>query len=149
MRKIFTIILTIALVTLVGVKAYSDNNRHSEWENTRGITTVTVGNGDTLDDFGYQYKPTWMDVRQYRDEVMALNDMTSAMLYAGQSLKLYVCCEHYVVDGLCLDDGTIITTDGNVWEYDTDIRGCAVITFSDNGTVDNIYDDIIISIKEV
>ena len=149
MKKILTVILALLCITLVGVKAYSDNGKQTEWENTRTVMTVIVDKGDTLDDFGYQYKPDWMDVREYRQKVMELNNMNSAMLYDGQSLKLYVCCEQYTVDGLCLDDGyTIITADGNEWSCDTDIKGCAKITFNDNGTIDNIYDDIIIDIRE-
>lgn len=149
MKKMFTALLVLLCVTLVGVKAYSDNGKQTEWENTRTVTTVIVDKGDTLDDFGYQYKPDWMDVREYRQKVMALNNMSSAMLYSGQSLKLYVCCEQYTIDGLCLDDGyTIITADGNEWSCSTDIIGCAQITFSDNGTPDKIDDDIIIDIKK-
>jgi hypothetical protein len=79
---------------------------------------------------------------------MMLNNMTDCTLYRGQTLQLYVCCEQYTVDGICLDDGyTIITADGNEWKCDTDIMGCAKITFSDNGTTDK-KDDSIVNIRK-
>lgn len=147
---VLTLVSIIVSLVVVSATAISNNNRYTEWENTRGIITVTVGHGDTLDDFGYQYKPVWMDVRQYRDEVMELNDMPSAMLYASQPLKLYVCCEQYTLDGVCLDDGcTIITSNGHSWTYYTDVVGCVEVTLNDNGTPDYIDDDIIVNIMEV
>lgn len=149
MKKLFTALLVLLIVAVVGVKAYSDNNRQTDWQNTRVVKTITVHNGDTLDGISYEYKPSWMDVREYRHMVMELNDMDSATIYQGQSLDVYVCAKHYTAQGLHLDNGTIITTDGNEWGYDTDIQGCIEITFSDNGTPNDIYDDIIISIKEV
>jgi hypothetical protein len=149
MRKIFTALLVLIFVVVVGVKAYSDNSRQTEWENTRVIKTITVHQGDTLDSIGYEYKPSWIDVREYRYLIMELNDIDSAMIYQGQRLDVYVCTEHYTVQGLVMDNGDIITTDGNIWSYDTDIKGCVSITFSDYGTTDDITDDVIISIEEV
>lgn len=139
----------IAVITTVGVTAHSRSNEQSEWYSTRITKTITVHSGDTLDGIGYEFKPSWMDVREYRYMIMQLNDLDSAMIYPGDQLKVYVCTEHYTVQGLVMDNGDIITTDGNIWSYDTDIKGCVSITFSDYGTPNDITDDVIISIEEV
>lgn len=48
-------------------------------------------------------------------------------------------------------DGTVITEDGNKWDYDTDtINGdgiAVVVRFDNNGTMIDITDDIILSIN--
>ena len=146
MKKILC--ASVLIVALVCVKASCSNDDYSEWLNTRAVKTVMVHSGDTLDGFGYQYKPDWMDVRQYRRAVMTLNNMDSATIYSGQSLKVYVCTEQYTVQGWCWED-TITTVDGNMWGYDNDTNGCAYVTFSDNGTVNNIYDDVIMSVEYI
>lgn len=150
MKKILIALLATATLITVGAKVNADNKRQAEWENTRSTITVTVpcGSGIGLDFYGYQYKPEWMDVREYRYEIMQLNGMTSASLQSGQKLKLYVCTEQYTVQGWCWYD-TITTVDGNVWGYDNDTNGCAYVTFNDNGTADNIYDDIIVSVEHI
>ena len=56
----------------------------------------------------------------------------------------------YTTDGTYYLDGTVITEDGNKWDYDTDtINGdgiAVVVRFDNNGTI-NITDDIILSIN--
>lgn len=79
-----TIVIAIATFSLV-----SNGNKYAEWKNTCDIITVTVSSGDTLDEFGYKYKPEWMDVREYRELVKELNGMENSTLYVGQQLKLY------------------------------------------------------------
>lgn len=93
MKKIITFAIIITMISTVWAAAHTiseDKALHNEWENTREVITVRVQYGDTLDGFGYEYKPEWMDVREYREQVKDLNDMTSSMLYAGQTIKLYV-----------------------------------------------------------
>lgn len=55
----------------------------------------------------------------------------------------------YVMNGYMKDNNKVVTEDGNEWIYDTNIKtGQRVkVTFYDNKTK-NIYDDIIIDIKE-
>jgi hypothetical protein len=90
MKKLCTALLVLLIVAVVGVKAYSDNSKQAEWENTRSIITVRVPQGVGIDHFGAMYKPSWMDIREYRYQVMELNEMDSAMLYEGQQLQVYV-----------------------------------------------------------
>ncbi len=49
------------------------------------FATVEAG----IDYFGSRYAPDWMDLREYRTQIMELNNMDSAMLYAGQTLYIY------------------------------------------------------------
>lgn len=143
------ILAVIAIVSAFAVSISSATDKQSEWYSTRVTKTITVHSGDTLDGIGYEFKPSWMDVREYRHMIMQLNDLDTAMIYSGDQLKVYVCTEHYTVSALVMDNGDIITTDGNIWSYDTDIKGCVSITFSDYGTPNDITDDVIISIEEV
>ena len=93
MKKIMSFVIIILAITTVYVGAHTireDQRLHKEWENTREVIIVTVSYGDTLDGFGYKYKPSWMDVREYREQVKDLNRMTSSTLYANTTIKLYV-----------------------------------------------------------
>lgn len=59
----------------------------------------------------------------------------------------------YAVSGHYHLNGTIITSDGNLWDFQTsafttDATHIQVI-FDDNGTPDNIYDDVILNITEL
>ena len=93
MKKISIFVTIIVMISTVWVAAHTireNKTLRAEWETTREVITVTVQYGDTLDGFGYKYKPSWMDVRDYREQVKDLNRMTSSTLYEGQTLKLYV-----------------------------------------------------------
>ena len=92
-----TNIKTLIMATLIavsifaiGYRAGANNMQQSEWERHREIITVAVGYGDTLDDICYQYKPSWMDIREYRYEVMELNNMESSTIYANTMIRLYI-----------------------------------------------------------
>jgi hypothetical protein len=56
----------------------------------------------------------------------------------------------YAVNGKYYSDGTVITEDGNMWGFcSSDIFNDAVnvsVVFDDNGTPDNIIDDIILCV---
>lgn len=60
----------------------------------------------------------------------------------------------YTAEGRYYTDGTVITADGNEWTYNTDTisdktpyDGMPVsVGFDDNGTPDNIYDDIVLGL---
>lgn len=57
----------------------------------------------------------------------------------------------YTTNGTYYLDGTVITEDGNEWGYDTDTingDGIAVIVhFDNNGTTNDITDDIILGLN--
>ena len=78
------LVLTFTASTIKDVRS-----RNAEWKSSREVITVYVESGDTLDEFGYKYKPEWMDVREYREEIKELNGMQNSDLYMGQELKLY------------------------------------------------------------
>ena len=145
--KIIAVALcAIALISFLGMQIYEDVEQKNQWEATRVVHIVCVDRGETRDEIGYRFKPEWMDVREYRHYIMELNGMESSNLYAGQDLKVYVCTEQYTKQGLILDDGTLVTTDGHEWDYDTTLKGCVNVTFNDNGT-DDVADDIIVDIE--
>ena len=60
----------------------------------------------------------------------------------------------YVAQGHYYADGTVITTDGNIWDYQTDTisdkpsydHQAVNVGFDDNGTPDDITDDIILGL---
>jgi hypothetical protein len=148
---LYATVCALALMTVVmcGSKIHNDKARLEEWKNTAVVYTISVQPGDTLDEIGYEYKPSWMDVREYRYYVQKLNDLKNgSMIYIGQKLDIYVQASQYEVQGLCLGD-RIITVDGNEWHYSTDTTGCVKIIFNDNGTSDYIYDDIIVDINPI
>jgi hypothetical protein len=88
MKKLLILLVVITTIAAV-IKGYDNHNQKTEWLNNREVITVTVPSGKGIDYFGYQYKPSWMDVREYRYEVMELNEMEDATLYKGQQIKIY------------------------------------------------------------
>lgn len=60
----------------------------------------------------------------------------------------------YVTQGHYYAEGTVITTDGNIWDYQTDIisdkpsydHQAVNVGFDDNGTPDDITDDVILGL---
>ena len=92
-KIMLTTIIATTLISTVWAGAHTLNERaelEANWESTREVITVRVCSGDTLDGFGYEYKPSWMDVREYREQIKDLNDMSTSTLYANTTIKLYV-----------------------------------------------------------
>ena len=92
MRRIEYFFLTLCVVVsiiFVGFKFATDNSLENEWLENRDVITIRVAYGDTLDEICYEYKPSWMDVREFRYYILELNGMSNSMLYAGQTLKVY------------------------------------------------------------
>lgn len=54
----------------------------------------------------------------------------------------------YTMRGHVADSNLIVTVDGNAWEVSTDIDVglSVVVTFDNNGTSNNIFDDIITNV---
>ena len=60
----------------------------------------------------------------------------------------------YITQGRYYTNGTVVTTDGNEWLYSTDSISDKTphdampinVAFDDNGTPNNIYDDIILGV---
>ena len=88
MKKLY-IIAAIIVCLAIGCKLLEDQTQQTEWLENREVIAVTVPSGAGIDYFGSKYAPDWMDLREYRTQVMELNGMNSAMLYAGQTLYIY------------------------------------------------------------
>lgn len=84
-----------AIAILIGIalsitRCYKREMNMQQWIESREITVVEVNYGKGIDNYGYQYKPEWMDIREYREQILELNGMKNCTLYNGQELKLYV-----------------------------------------------------------
>jgi hypothetical protein len=146
-KTIAITVLTAALVATAAYHIHTEHQRLEQWEQDRVVKTIRVSRGDTLDKYGYQYKPAWMDVRDYRGYIIDLNDLYGADIYAGDTIDVYVIPEHYTNLGIMYDN-TITTTNGHEWVYYADYEGYVEVTFSDNGT-DKVEDDIIINVSQI
>ena len=83
-----SVVLTIMI--LIGVtKCQTKQNQMQQWIENRDIIVVTVPSGAGIDQYGYKYKPEWMHIQEYRDQIKELNGMKDCSIYAGQQLKLY------------------------------------------------------------
>lgn len=86
--------LVIAVLTLISiiacVSAIRENaSARDVWCETRSVTTITVAPDKTLWSIAEEYKPSWMDTREYIHEVKALNDMDTSFIDVGQTLQVY------------------------------------------------------------
>ena len=86
---LFCVIAMLVGITLTAARCHKRQVNMQQWEENREIIIVEVKYGQGIDDFGYVYKPDWMDIREYREYVKELNGMKNCTLYAGQELKLY------------------------------------------------------------
>lgn len=59
------ILLLFLAVGCVTINIAKDIYDWHEWNETKTVFIVTVKDGDTLYNYGYQYKPDWMDIRDY------------------------------------------------------------------------------------
>jgi hypothetical protein len=89
MKRLITVIIVCSII-LLGCRVNHSNKLKSEWEQSREVITIAIRSGDTLDEIGYKYKPSWMDVREYREAIRSLNNMPTSDLYVGSTLDIYV-----------------------------------------------------------
>lgn len=85
--------LFILLILLLGVYfntslSFSENS--SEETEIHRTEQYLVRSGDTLWEIAMKYKQTQEDPREYIDRLMAMNDMSNAMIYAGQTITVYI-----------------------------------------------------------
>lgn len=88
MKKITTICIAAVIILIVAISIFQ-HCRHDTWLKNREVITHQVTYGDTLYDLAQEYKPSWMDIREWCYEVCRLNDMECSDLYAGQTIKIY------------------------------------------------------------
>ena len=146
-RMLVVAVVITSLVVLYSV--VQSHAIHNEWVESRTIETIRVAPNETMWQIAEEYKPSWMDTREYIYEVKELNNLSDTYLYVGDELQVYIDVgNHYTMNGY-YHDGTIITDDGNEWNYNTAEldNGSVVVTLADNHT-NNIFDDIIIDITK-
>lgn len=88
MKKFFAIAMVFATLLIMLVFLYQ-HSRYDSWYENREVIEHRVRSGDTLDGLGYEHKPHWMDIREWRYEVCKLNDMKDSDIYAGQIIRIY------------------------------------------------------------
>ena len=104
----------------------------------------------------YKYIMTGDVDKMNMKKVVALTLAVGAFLMTTACAKPAPSVEHtrYTANGRYYTDGTVITNDGNIWGYSTDIISDQTPTddmpvwvgFDDNGTPDIIEDDIILGL---
>ena len=83
------IVFMVFAIFTVGYTIGEKKTREKEWLNNRVVVSVCVESGDTLDGLCSQYKPSWLDIREYRHDVKQLNSMNDSTIYAGDTILLY------------------------------------------------------------
>lgn len=89
LRRIFAVVLAIASVLTIAVQMHQNKQREDEWLNNRRIETVVVAKGDTLYDIACEYKPSWLDWREYSYDIKQLNNLDSSVIYTNDTLLVY------------------------------------------------------------
>ena len=83
---IFYGIIAIIILTALGC-IIKDHTQQSDWEQNRDIAEIYINEGDTLWGIAQQYKPNFMDIREYIHEIQKLNNLDN--LYAGDVIQIY------------------------------------------------------------
>lgn len=92
LKKIIAVALALATVIVL---VFCISNIHEkkvirdQWYDARFTTTITVKPNKTLWSIAEEYKPSWMDTREYIHEIKALNNMTTSSIDIGQLLVIY------------------------------------------------------------
>ena len=96
-RRIKTDLVAIALILAIafslltiGYRIGEIKTRQKEWTNNRKVTTYTVESGHTLWNISSQYKPEWLDTREYIHEIKALNNTTDSNINEGDIILVYI-----------------------------------------------------------
>lgn len=97
MRRLKTDLIAIALILaivfsllVIGYNIGYNKARETEWENNKQVVSYIVDSGDTLWNIAEQYKPAWLDTREYIYEVRQLNNELSSNLQAGDEILIYI-----------------------------------------------------------
>ena len=85
MKKSTPIIILLAVLLLIGIKAHSRSEALKEYT----PITVTVHHGETLSHYADMYRGE-VDRLLYMDEVKRINGLSGALIYAGDTLTLPV-----------------------------------------------------------
>ena len=84
------LVVSIVLVSILALcSVVQSHAQHNEWVETRTIETVRVAPNQTLWQFAEEYKPDFMDTREYIYEVKELNNLSDSYLYVGDELQVY------------------------------------------------------------
>ena len=86
MKRKLKIILSIGLLLIVLFLSLENTTAHTDKE--KEIISYTVSQGDTLWSIAKQQIDEKTDIRQYIYEIKQLNNMTTATIQVGQTIKI-------------------------------------------------------------
>ena len=84
------VVLVIVTVIIALCSVVNNHAQYNEWVENRTTTTVRVAPNQTLWQIAEEYKPDFMDTREYIHEVKTLNGMSDTYLYVGDEIEVYV-----------------------------------------------------------
>ena len=91
MHKYLISIIFYGLIAAVVISLFccltQPDKQYIEWLENREITEYYVEQGETLWSIAQQYKPEFMDIREYVYEIQQLNNISN--LYAGDIIQIY------------------------------------------------------------
>lgn len=93
MNRLITITFSILVIIAIiagGISLHEDKEIRTEWEENREVSIIVISSGDDLWSIAEEYKPSWMDPREYIYEVQKLNNMSQSCIYAGEQLLIYM-----------------------------------------------------------
>jgi len=91
--SVITVFLSLAVAGLISVCGTTLASAAPYHEYVRYYTSIRIEQGDTLWSIAQEYKLDSESTRDYVDEVMEMNSLSSEQITAGKSLMIY----YYVV----------------------------------------------------
>lgn len=85
-RKFIKSIITLIFIIIISFICLSQIFNKEEIETTQ--IQYTVSKGETLWDIAKEFKQDGQDIREYIYEVKKINNMTSSMIYEGQTITI-------------------------------------------------------------
>ncbi len=86
--KRFTIFISICLALLILISVFILGSLSVQGRGEKNYARVHIHSGDTLWNIAEQYNERNQDLRKFIHQIMKENDMETAMIYPGESIKI-------------------------------------------------------------
>ncbi|MDA3844997.1 MAG: LysM peptidoglycan-binding domain-containing protein [Vallitaleaceae bacterium] len=95
LKLLMLLIVTVFVLVMLSSFAFSDNTiKGAEVTLNKSYTEVVVYYGDTIWDIAEQhYDPDYYNLKEYVNEILAINSMSNAYLEAGHTIMVPVVLE--------------------------------------------------------
>ena len=87
--KTLLIILSMLVILIIFIALFKEIFKPTFNENEYDIITIVIQQGDTLTDYYLTYAKENTDRTEYITAIMRLNNLSSSMIYAGDTIKIY------------------------------------------------------------